>query len=112
MWNALFDLCVIAWELYAGDGGVDVQRAFNEQSTFSYAHSIGPMTRRDAKMAREYQDVYQGRELSCETHIGRGSDDGDPASVRVYFCYDAPSGRVVVSHCGAHLSTYAGRGLS
>lgn len=41
VWNALFDLCAVSWELFAGDAGIDVQRVFNERSAFGYAHGIG-----------------------------------------------------------------------
>lgn len=43
---------VIARELYTGDYGVDAQRVFNKWSAFSYAHGIGLMARKDAKMVR------------------------------------------------------------
>ena len=86
-----------------------MQRAFNERSTFEYARGIGSMTRRDAWLAQRYEDVYQGRPVSCEAHIGRGNNDADPASIRVYFCFDRLSGKIVVSHCGCHLPTYSGK---
>lgn len=111
LWNALADLALVAWELLSGDVPVDVQRAFNARSTFAYVRGAGGMTRRDARLMQAYQDEYQGRPVSCEAHLRRGSDDADPTSVRVYFCYDAVSGRIVVSHCGGHLPTYTGRTL-
>lgn len=46
VWNALFDLCAVSWELFAGDAGIDVQRVFNERSAFGYAYgNIGPRRR-------------------------------------------------------------------
>lgn len=112
LWNALSDLCNVAWELHAGGAVADIQRAFNERSTFEYARGVGSMTRRDAALMEEYRDTYQGREVTCEAHIGRGGNDADPTSVRVYFCYDRVTGRIVVSHCGGHLPTYGGKWIS
>lgn len=109
LWNALHDLATIAWELHAGGTSTNVQAEFNSRSTFAYSHSIGSMTRRSTQLERAYHDSYQGRDVTCTAHIGRGNVDGDPGSVRVYFCFDATSGKIVISHCGKHLPTFSGR---
>lgn len=109
LWNALYDLCTIAHGLYEGDGNADFKREFDRRSRFEYAPSAGMMTRKDNRLMAGYRDVYQGREINCETHLKAGTKESDPGFIRVYFAYDRPSGRVVVSGCGGHRENFSTR---
>jgi hypothetical protein len=110
LWNALHDLAEIAWDLFRTPG-TDVARAFNDRSTFEYARGAGSMTRKDSGLIAAYKDVWQGREIDVQPHLKNGARESDPKFIRVYFAYDVPSGRIVVSHVGKHLDTYGTRGL-
>lgn len=109
LWNALLDLCTVARDLYASDGHVNVKQEFDRRSHFELATSAGMMTRRDNRLMAGYRDVYQGRELNCEAHLKAGSKESDPGFIRVYFAYDRPTGRIVVSGCGAHRENFSTR---
>lgn len=109
LWNALFDLCTIAHGLYGGDGAPEIKREFERRSHFEFCPSAGMMTRKDNRLMVGYRDVYQGRELNCEAHIKAGSKESDPGFIRVYFAYDASSGKIVVSGCGAHRDNFSTR---
>jgi hypothetical protein len=110
LWNALRDLAEIAWGLYRTPG-IDVSRAFNDRSTFEYARGAGSMTRKDAGLMAAYKDVWEGREIDVQPHLKSGVKESEPKFLRLYFAYDEPSGKIVVSHVGRHLDTYGTRGL-
>lgn len=109
VWEALHSLCTIAHGVYSGEPGTSMEEAFRSRSHFSYSPSAGMMTNDNPKLRREYFDEYQGRQIDCGAHIGRGNVDGSQRSIRVYFCFDEISGRVVVSSCGDHLPNYTGQ---
>lgn len=109
LWNALYDLCTIAHGLYGGDGAPEIKREFERRSHFEFCPNAGMMTRKDNHLMAGYRDTYQGRELNCEAHIKAGSKESDPGFIRVYFAYDAPSGKIVVSGCGAHRDNFSTR---
>lgn len=109
VWNALHDLACVAHELYVV-GGHDIEREFCARSTFDFAPNAGMMTRKDPGLMSQYQDVYRGRELNCEAHIGKGNGRSkDKGDIRVYFAFDRESGKIVVSSCGPHLDNYSTR---
>lgn len=86
-----------------------MEEAIQNGSRFDYRPSAGMMTNKNPKFRRDYLDEYQGRQIGCDAHIGRGNKDGDPGSIRVYFCFDAITGKVVVSYCGNHLPNHTGQ---
>ena len=109
VWNALRDLACVAHGLYAS-GARDIEGAFRARSTFEFASNAGMMTRKDPWLMAQYRDVYQGRELNCEAHIGKGNGHSkDRGDIRVYFAFDRTSGKIVVSSCGPHLDNYSTR---
>lgn len=109
LWNALYDPCAIAHGLYGGDGAPEIKREFERRLHFEFCPNAGMMTRKDNHLMAGYRDVYQGRELNCEVHIKAGPKESDPGSVRAYFAYDAPSGEIVISGCGAHHDNFSTR---
>lgn len=109
VWEALYSLCTIAHPVYSGKPGASMEAAFKSKSHFDYSPSAGMMTENTRKFKRDYLDNYEGREIDCGAHIGRGNVDGTPRSIRVYFCYDKKSKKVIVSSCGDHLANYTGQ---
>ena len=110
-WNALYDIVTILHGLYTGPRNVDIRREFESRSRFEFAAGAGTMTRKDRSLMRGYQDVYQGREISCEAHIKRGSDPADATFIRVYFAFDQTTGKIVISMFGEHLDNATTRTL-
>lgn len=109
VWDALYSLCTIAYEVYSGEPGASMEEAFRSRSHFDYSPSAGMMTNDNPKLRREYQDCYQGRQVDCGAHIGKGNVDGRAKSIRIYFCFDEETKRVIVSSCGDHLPNYTGQ---
>ena len=104
LWLALRDLAVVLRPLMLRSAAGDPAGEFNRQSRFSYARGEGPQTRKNARLMALREDVYQGRKIFIEQHIG--SSTGDPNSknfIRVYFDWDEPSKKIVIGHCGGHL---------
>ena len=110
-WNVLYDMATILHGLYTGPRNVDICREFESRSRFGFAAGAGTKTRKDRSLMRGYQDVYQGREISCEAHIKRGSDPTDATFIRVYFAFDQPTGKIVISMFGEHLDNATTRTL-
>lgn len=111
VWNALHDLCAIAYPLFASHDAGDYAKKFNSQSTFELKRGAGKMTRKDSRLMAQYQDTYQGRAINAEAHLAKGNDDASPNSLRLYFVFDEETGRIIVSHIGKHLDNYSTRYL-
>jgi|GEM_PF-1157387 len=111
LWNALYDLCTIAYEWYGSRQGGDLKEWFESRSTFEFSPSAGMMTRNDKGLMQEYQDTFQGRPITCEAHIGTNNDGTDARFFRVYFTYDEQTRLIVISSCGKHLDNYSTRSL-
>lgn len=107
LWNALYDLRAIAYDLYTADDSMDIAKEFNTRSKFKYARNAGMMTRKNGSLMQQYFDEYDGRQINVETHIKSGSKEADPKFIRIYFAYDEQTERIVVSYIGAHLDNYS-----
>ena len=107
LWNALYDLRTIAYELYMSDAQLDIEREFNARSKFKFSRNAGSMTRKSNALTQQYFDEYDGRQINVETHIKSGSKESDPKFIRVYFAFDAPTQRIVVSSMGVHFDVFS-----
>ena len=113
LWDALYALCTVAYELYTSPGGTDITKEFNSRTKFEYARGAGTMTRKDSKLIEQYKDTYDGREIEAEEHIKKGNDKSPSGqSIRVYFCFDSTSKKIIISHVGRHLKVYSSQFLS
>ncbi|RNL39785.1 hypothetical protein DMP08_10965 [Paraeggerthella hongkongensis] len=111
LWNALYDLCTIAYDLYTNQGEIDIAKSFNSKSEFEYSRGAGMMTRKNAKLIEQYRDVYRGREINVETHIKKGNKEASDQFIRIYFGFDIKSKKLVVSSVGKHLDTYSTKSM-
>lgn len=109
IWNALVDLCEIAYPLYDAESSGDIARQFNSQSIFEFKRGAGSMTRRDSKLIAQYKDTYRGREINVEAHLAKGNKDSDKQSLRLYFGFDETDRKIIVSHIGKHLDNFSTR---
>ena len=106
-WNALYDLCAIAYELHTNHGEADIAKAFNSKSEFEYSRGAGMMTRKDPKLIEQYKDTYRGREIDVESHIKKGTKESSDQFIRIYFGFDGESQKIIISSVGQHLNTYS-----
>lgn len=109
LWNAMWTVGTIVCDLLRMHGGVDVQRIVADLTVFKYFPNAGMMTRKNRRLARLYRDSYMGREFNCEAHIGFGNERNEEMSVRIYFCYDDVTNKIIISSIGEHLKNHSTR---
>lgn len=107
LWNALYDLCTIAYPLHTKQGEIDIAKEFNSNSEFEYSRGAGMMTRKDTKLIENYRDTYRGRAINAETHIKKGNKESSNQFIRIYFGFDNESKKLVISSIGKHLDTHS-----
>ena len=109
LWEAFYHMANELYDLLQDDPAT-AYKTFKEVTGWDCSRGEGTMTRKDAKLMRQYEDIYHGREINIEAHIKSGTKDSDPRSVRIYFAYDptvAP--QLLIGHCGKHLDNYSTR---
>ena len=110
LWKVFYHMAVDLYELLQEiSAPSQAYKAFTDKTGLDVALNAGKMTRADNKLMRQYTDSYNGQEINIETHIKKGNKDSDPKSVRVYFCYDSKTCRIIIGHCGGHLDNYTTR---
>ena len=110
LWNALYDMATTLFDLYADDRCMDVEEAFGNESAFSLALSAGMMTRNDRRLMQGYEDTYQGRTISIESHLKSNANrESDKRFLRIYYCFDRETGKLVIGSCGKHKDNYSTR---
>lgn len=111
VWQSLTVAATTLRELYL-IGGQDIENEFdNRVSGYSLARGLGPSTRKDNSMMRNYIDTYEHEEISVEAHIRKGVKDDDPRMIRIYYSYIPRLEKVVISYVGSHLKNSLTRGI-
>ncbi len=106
LWDAFYQMVTTLYPLYQQDVA-QVDREFAARSKLRMARGEGRMTRRDNKLLRQYDDTYHGKPISIEPHIKTSeTKESSPRFLRVYFCYDEESRKIVIGSCGKHLDNY------
>ena len=111
LWDALYQMATTLYDLCEAETPA-VDQVFNRTSNLRLARGEGAMTRRDNDLMKQYQDVYQGREIDIEAHLKTSQNqESSPKFLRVYFCYDSTLHKLLIGHCGSHLDNYSTRKL-
>lgn len=105
LWNCFYAMATKLIELYRSNTP-EIEKRFQEETGWDMARGEGKNTRNDRECMKLREDHYQGRKISIEPHVRRGNKDNSPDCVRVYFCYDKISNRIVIGHVGNHLPNY------
>lgn len=108
LWEVFYYMATILCGLHENDP-VNVGAEFKKQTGYQCSRGQGPMTRKDAALMREYQDVYEGKNINIEAHVKNGVKEADPKFIRVYYYYDAEIKKIIIGHCGEHLENYSTR---
>ena len=107
LWDALYQISTVLYDLYEDDNIVLVDQEFNRLSKLRLARGEGTMTRKDASLMRQYYDVYQGKKINIETHIKTNeTKETSPKFLRIYFCYDNELHKIIIGSCGRHFENY------
>lgn len=108
LWDALYQMATLLYDLHESDEINQVDKEFDCQSNFQIARSAGMMTRKNPELMRQYKDIYQGREINIERHVKSSqSKENSPQFLRIYYCYDQPTRKIVIGSCGKHLDNYS-----
>ena len=110
LWDALYQMATKLYDLYTDAEVKSVENAFNNASNLRMARCEGKMTRKDSSLMRQYEDEYEGRRISIEPHVKTSENkESSPKFLRVYFCFDDISKKIVIGSCGKHLNNYTTR---
>ena len=93
------------WDLYFGaSSGGDISGRYYEKAGYELALTETKLTKNNASMMREREAEYQGKIVDCRPHI-KGKDKNPKRAFRVHFYVDRAGGKIVLGHCGGHLTT-------
>lgn len=107
LWDALYQIVTLLYDLYEDDEVKLVDQAFNQKSKLQLARGEGTMTRKDSKLMRQYTDVYHGKEIDIQAHIKTNeTNDTSNRFLRIYFYYDSNAHKIIIGSCGKHLDNY------
>ena len=107
LWDAFYDLCTRAYDLYLDPDRKNIVQEFKAGSRFELILGAGSATRKSNALMSGYEDEYKGKKIICESHLRNGSKESDPKFVRLYFCFDRDDSIIVVSSVGEHKDTAA-----
>lgn len=111
LWEVLYYMANDLYDLLQKDSAT-AYKEFKKQTGWDCSRGEGSMTRKDAKLMRQYIDEYNGQEIDIEAHVKGGVKESDPRFVRVYFGYDPTIAKqILIGHCGKHLENYSTRKL-
>lgn len=106
LWKCFYAMATNLVQLYRSNTP-EIDDAFRNATGWDMARGEGKQTRNDSSLMALRKDQYQGREINIEPHIKKGNHDSSPDSVRVYFCYDKITDRIIIGHVGKHLDNYS-----
>ena len=107
LWDALYQIVTLLYDLYEDDEVKLVDQTFNRKSKLQLARGEGTMTRKDSKLMRQYTDVYHGKEIDIQAHIKTNeTNDTSNRFLRIYFYYDSNTHKIIIGSCGKHLDNY------
>ena len=108
VWQGLLCMCTSVYDIYSqgqGSGSPEVRLKQDQRvpSRFELALSEGSNTNRNAKLTRLREVPFDGRILDITPHLkaGHGKDSED--TLRIYYCWDSVTGKLIIGHIGTHL---------
>ncbi len=110
LWECFFAIANHLGKLY-GENTPAIESAFKKACGWDMARGEGSQTRKDKKLKALRNDIYEGRPIYAEPHVRRGNDDNSNNCVRVYFCYDSITSRIIISYVGGHLDNFTTKNL-
>ncbi len=110
IWQCFYAIATSLTDLYKG-GVADIEAAFKAQTGWDMARGEGAQTRKDKDFMNLRKDYYQGREILIEPHVRNGNKESSPDFIRIYFCFDKPTQKIVIGHVGAHLENFSSQNV-
>lgn len=108
VWQGLLCMCTSVYDIYSqgqGSGSPEARLKQDQRvpSRFELALSEGSNTNRNAKLTKLREVSFDGRTLNITPHLkaGHGKDSED--TLRIYYCWDPVTGKIIIGHIGTHL---------
>lgn len=94
------------WSLYFDDDvmSCDVANEYRARSGYELALTEKKLTKADSKKMSERRRWYKGAEIDITPHI-KGREKNPKFAFRLHYYVDRDGRRIVIGHCGAHLTT-------
>lgn len=105
LWECFYAMATKLIELYRTNTP-EIENTFHVATGWDMARGEGSQTRSNPALMALRNDQYQGRNIRIEPHVRKGTKDNSPDCVRVYFCYDNISDRIIIGHVGNHLDNH------
>lgn len=105
LWECFYAMSTNLVNLYRSNTP-NIENVFREATGCDLARGEGSQTRNNPALMALRKDKYQNRDIIIEPHIRRGNKDNSPDCVRIYFCYDRISSKIVIGHVGNHLDNH------
>ena len=104
-WELLWSIPVTLHPLYFdhSNRSVDIEREYEARTAFDFSRTEGKSTKRNSKVMAERIDEYKGKTIDITPHIGFGNRE--PDLLRVHFYVDRDERKIIIGHCGGHLTT-------
>lgn len=104
LWEILFELSTVMWDLMQNGNCPDPYKEFYQRTGIEVARGEGAETRKDSKLMKQFETVYDGKIIDIETHITYGREGQS-----IHFNFDSEMQKIIVGHCGEHLDIYSTR---
>lgn len=109
LWEILYYMSTTLYDLLK-QNHPQVEKEFKRLTGWDCSRGEGSMTRKDAKLMRQYEDEFNGKKIWIEAHVKSGVKESDPRFVRIHYDYvPEVADKLIIGHCGKHLDNYSTR---
>lgn len=108
VWQGLLCMCTSVYDIYSqgqGTGNPDSRLKEDQRvpSGFELALSEGSNTNHNPKLMKLRELQYDGRIVDITPHLKFGHGKDSETTLRIYYCWDQETGKIVIGHIGTHL---------
>lgn len=108
VWQGLLCMCTSVYDIYSqgqGSGSPEVRLKQDSRvlACFTLALSEGSNTNQNSKLVKLRDIVYEGRTLNMTPHLKAGHGKDSEETLRIYYCWDSVTEKIVIGHIGTHL---------
>lgn len=112
-WQIIRSVATVLWSLYFDDDvmSCDVASEYKVKAGYELALTEKKQTKADPKKMSERRRWYKGAEIDITPHI-KGKNKNPKLAFRLHYYVDRDDRKIVIGHCGAHLTTSGTRRIS
>lgn len=112
-WQIIRSVATVLWPLYFDDDvmSCDVANEYKVKAGYELALTEKKLTKADSKKMSERRRRYKGAEIDITPHI-KGRNKNPKFAFRLHYYVDRDGRKLVIGHCGAHLTTAGTQKLS